>query len=466
MAKKTARRSIRRSSPRDEVSTLAPLASTTVGAVPTTGESRAPLETSGRFIVVLKSDGAAQAKRVRSTLNQVAGLTSVVATSDFQDGAISAADAASAGAVHYESLGIVVVRGDESAQALASSASADDSDILAIEPEYLAYVSQDLNIETYLRGYRDAVSHLYDRIGTAESAAAAQADVAAAAFQDSEQFTWGLQAIGVPTTRFTGRGIKVAILDTGFDLQHPDFRGRAITSKAFAGVPVQDVFGHGTHCVGTACGPQRPASGVRRYGVASGADIFVGKVFNNAARPAAATGDVIAGIEWAVTNGCRVVSLSLGVPINQKLLQYETPLRRALQAGTLVVAAAGNNADRPTTAGFVEPPANADAAMAVAAVDRHLRIARFSARSSQVTGTGGIVNIAAPGVAVFSSLPGRHGLLDGTSMATPHVAGLAALWAEATGDKGAALWQRVLGSVRPLNIPSIDVGGGLAQAPR
>jgi subtilisin len=438
-----------------------------VGPVPTVGDARGPLETTGRFVVVFKSNGSSHPASVKAALSNLAGLKSVVATSDYEDGAIAAADVAAASAVHYERLGVVVVKGDEAVQALAATASDADSPILAIEPEYLAYPSQDATFGPYLRGYRDAVNHLFDHLSGSAATTTAQAEPIAASFQDTDQFTWGLQAVGVPTTRFTGQGIKVAILDTGLDLNHPDFRGRAISSETFSGVPVQDVFGHGTHCVGTACGPQRPASGVRRYGVASAAQIFVGKVFNNAApRPSAATGDVIAGIEWAVTNGCQVVSMSLGIPINQKVVQYETPLRRALQAGVLVVAAAGNNADRPTNPGFVEPPGNADASIAVAAVDRHLQIARFSSRSSQLTGVGGIVNIAGPGVAVFSSLPGRHGLLDGTSMATPHVAGLAALWAEASGDRGEALWNRLLGSARPLTLASVDVGSGLAQAPR
>src|SRR5262249_30708139 len=148
------------------------------------------------------------------------------------------------------------------------------------------------------------------------------------------------------------------------DFQHPDFQGRPITKRSFvAGVTEQDIFGHGTHCVGTACGPQRPATGVRRYGVAFGAQIFVGKVFNNAQpRPGAPTSSVVAGIEWAMENECRIASLSLGAPIDQKILQYEVPIRRALAAGTLVVCAAGNNAQRPANPGFVEPPANADAA--------------------------------------------------------------------------------------------------------
>lgn len=281
------------------------------------------------------------------------------------------------------------------------------------------------------------------------------------------------------TSRFGGQGIRVAVLDTGLDLQHPDFRGRAIVSQSFTGVPVQDIHGHGTHCIGTACGPQRPATGVRRYGVAFGAQIFAGKVFNNQPRPGAPTGSVIAGIEWAVTNGCRVASLSLGAPIDQKIMQYEVPMQRALNAGTLVVAAAGNNANRPglpgfdpsrpPTNGFVEPPANADAGMAVAAIDSRARIASFSARSSLATGVGGIVNIAAPGVAVFSSLPvarGGHGPLSGTSMATPHVAGIAALWSQATGLSGMALWNKLAQTVRPLSLSSADVGAGLVQAPQ
>jgi subtilisin family serine protease len=259
-------------------------------------------------------------------------------------------------------------------------------------------------------------------------------------------------------------------------LQHPDFLGRMIVSQSFVqGVTVQDIHGHGTHCVGTACGAQ--AAGGRRYGVAFGAQIFVGKVFNNAQpRPQASTANVIAGLEWAITNGCRVASLSLGVPINQKIMQYEVPIRRALNAGTLVVVAAGNNANRPglsgfdpvrpPTNGFVEPPANADASMAVAAVDNELRIASFSGRSSQVTGVGGIVNIAAPGVAVFSSVPGGHRFFNGTSMATPHVAGIAALLAQATGESGVALWNRLIQTARPLSLPSTDVGAGLVQAPQ
>ena len=437
------------------------------------------VETTGRFVIVFKEE-AADAATIRTTLSEAAGLTNLTTSADYEGGAISAEDLAESEVALFEKLGVVVVSGEEAVQALAASASDVDSPILAIEPEYIAYLSNPLAGELpleYLRGYRDAVNQLYDQL--AGRGTAAEAAEVLAALRDNAQFTWGLQATRVSTSRHNGQGIKVAVLDTGLDLQHPDFRGRAIVSQPFTGVPVQDVHGHGTHCVGTACGPQRPASGVRRYGVAFGAQIFVGKVFNNAPRPQAPTGSVIAGIEWAVTNGCRVVSLSLGAPINQKIMQYEVPIQRALNAGTLVVAAAGNNANRlglpgfdpnrPPTDGFVEPPANADAALAVAAVDSQLWIAVFSGRSSQVTGEGGKVNITGPGVDVFSSVPvarGGHALFNGTSMATPHVAGIAALWAQATGESGAALWNRLVRTARPLSLPSVDVGTGLVQAPQ
>lgn len=430
------------------------------------------VETTGRFIITFKDDAGSDAATVRSMLSNLAGVREIADSADYEGGAVSAEDLAGAEVVHFHSLGIAVVSGEDAVQALAATTADADSPILAIEPEYIARLSNppDAGLAMdYLRGYKDAVNHLFEQLTGRGVAPADEAEVQAI-FQDTSQFTWGLQATGVSTSRFNGQGIKVAVLDTGIDLQHPDFLGRAIEIRSFiSGVTVQDIHGHGTHCIGTSCGPQRPSTGVRRYGVAFGAQIFAGKVFTNDPRPAAPTGMVVAGIDWAVNNGCRVASLSLGMRSDQKVVHYEAATQRALNAGTLVVAAAGNNASRPLNAGFVEPPANADAAMAVAALDNQLRIASFSSRSSQVTGVGGTVNIAGPGVAVFSSVPvsrGRHANFDGTSMATPHVAGIAALWAQAAGLSGAALWTRLVQTIRPLNIPSVDIGAGLVQAPQ
>ena len=106
---------------------------------------------------------------------------------------------------------------------------------------------------------------------------------------------------------FTGRDVKVAVLDTGFDLNHPDFAGRPIVSSSFiTGEPVQDGNGHGTHCIGAAMGPKTPVGTHRRYGVAGEASIFAGKVLSNAG--SGADGGILAGIDWAIRNGCRAIS--------------------------------------------------------------------------------------------------------------------------------------------------------------
>jgi subtilisin len=434
------------------------------------GEGEAQPETTGRTIVIFKDRVANQESSVPAMLNDIAGLRHVAASRDFAEGTVLADEASGADAVHFSRLGVAVVSDPGAVEALAASVADTDSPIMVIEPEYVAYLLDPpgscLSLD-YLRGFSEAASHLYAQASQGGGPAQVQAELLAA-LQDTDDFTWGLQAVGAHTSGFTGHGVRVAVLDTGIDLQHPDFHGRGITAQSFVrGVTVADVHGHGTHCAGTACGPQRPASGMRRYGVAHGAQLFVGKVFNNAPRPSAVTGDVIAGIDWAVGQGCRVASLSLGVPTRQQIDQYAVPTRRALNQGTLVVAAAGNNAERPGNPGFVEAPANANAVVAVAALDGQMRIAPFSGRSTSALGAAGRVNIAGPGVAVFSStIRGGHRALDGTSMATPHVAGIAALWAEARGEAGPALWSRLVQTARALPLESADVGAGLVQAPQ
>jgi subtilisin family serine protease len=299
----------------------------------------------------------------------------------------------------------------------------------------------------------------------------------AAEFADNAQFTWGLQATKVNQSRFTGRGVRIAVLDTGMDLSHPDFFGRAINSQSFvSGEQVQDGNGHGTHCIGTALGPKAPATGVRRYGCASMGNIFAGKVLSNGG--SGADNGILAGINWAIANQCRVVSMSLGARVTPGEAFspiYEAVAQRALAArpGTLIVAAAGNDSRLPSGERREPPvpvsrPANCPSIMAVGAVDSSLRIAPFS--NGGINANGGGVDIAGPGVSVFSSLPtnrGTHGFLSGTSMATPHVAGIAAMWLEARGSTttAQALWQLLTGNALRLPISSTDVGTGLVQAP-
>jgi subtilisin family serine protease len=145
---------------------------------------------------------------------------------------------------------------------------------------------------------------------------------------------------------------------------------------------------------------------------------------------------------------------------------YDRAGERALARGTLVVAAAGNNADRRVGEyGFVGVPANSASVMAVAAVDAAMSVAFFSARSGR--GTGGAIDIAAPGVHVRSAWPHPPGwkVLDGTSMATPHVAGVAALWVGAANARAHDLWARLQSSARRLTDDALDVGAGCALAP-
>jgi subtilisin family serine protease len=176
-------------------------------------------------------------------------------------------------------------------------------------------------------------------------------------------------------------------------------------------------------------------------------------------------------MNWAVTNGCQVISMSLGADVRQVSQAFEQAGRRALDAGCLIIAAAGNNAGRALgNLGFVGQPANSPSIMAVGAVDNQFRVADFSARSNtDVAGDAGKVDIAGPGVGVFSSVPtnrGVHASFNGTSMATPHVAGIAALWCQAEGQTGHALWNLLVQNVRPISGNVQDIGAGLVQAPQ
>lgn len=282
---------------------------------------------------------------------------------------------------------------------------------------------------------------------------------------DERAATYGLQITKVLGSTLSGKDIKIAILDTGFDELHPDFANRAIVKKSFVSkFSDGDLDGHGTHCIGTACGPRHPTKGPR-YGVAYEAEIYAGKVLGEDGF--GTDRSIIAGMEWALEEGCEIISMSLGGETElgeEPTEDYERIGDICLDSGTLVVAAAGNESERPDHIAPVGTPANGSTIMAVGGVDRALSMYEGSC--------GGInanqdVDIAAPGVRILSTLPkGEYGRFDGTSMATPHVAGIAALVAQSDRKyRGRSLWARLLQLAKPLDLPARDVGRGLVQAP-
>ncbi len=462
------------------------------------------VETTGRMIVTILDTSKSGVSSAMSVLKDTAGVSSVASSTDF-DKEFSMADAESEAGFQLNALGIVVVNSDpDQSAALASFSAAAADENLVIEPEYVNHAfadDEDLDddlpaggggpgegdefddeegggglgggfgagAQAYLRGYRDAVDHLARALAAGDAGGVAEAAEmeaeAAARFLDTRASTWGLKATRVLSSRASGDGIKVAVLDTGFDLTHPDFTGRNVTTDSFiTGETVQDGNGHGTHCIGTACGPARPGVGPR-YGIAYEAHIFAGKVLSNAGRGGDAS--ILAGIDWAVRNKCEIVSMSLGRrvrPGEPPQTNYQTAGRRALSAGTLIIAAAGNDSARPTQTTPVSSPANASSIAAIAALDNALQVARFSNRG--MNPGGGEINLAAPGVNVHSSwpMPVRLRSISGTSMATPHVAGIAALVAEESRRfRGLQLYRELRRRARRLPLLRADVGNGLSR---
>jgi len=295
----------------------------------------------------------------------------------------------------------------------------------------------------------------------------------ARSLKNSATATWGIQAINVRSSPYTGKDVKMAVLDTGFDFTHPDFAGRVIHRKSFVSRQAKDREGHGTFCVGIAGGGRKGKAGPR-YGVAPGAQLYVGKILDDAGEGSDAS--ALAGIEWALEKGCQVISMSFGAAVTPGdgfSEIFEDVAQTAMANNCLLIAATGNESDREEgIVALINHPANCPSVMAVAALTESLKVSNYScAGTRKVKAAGarsgvraaGEVNIAAPGDNILSaSIGGGHDEESGTSMATPFVAGVAALlWEQFPGAGAGEIWDKLIKGVELIGQPRVDVGAGL-----
>jgi subtilisin len=334
--------------------------------------------------------------------------------SEFQAGANLLAEGkmAEGTPVHFDNLGITVIDLDEL-----------DAERLSAKSEVLA-VEEDTEVRVLGFEPEDAAETVKKILG---------------ALQDGDS-VWNIKNVKAPEAwalGIDGTGINLAILDTGI-AAHLDLviSGGANFTPDIT-IPVyQDEHGHGTHCAGTAAG-RKGLNGV--YGVAKNCNLYAVKVLSKTGSGSSVA--IIAGMSWCITNNMNVASMSLGSS-SGPYVAYATAIQNCQDAGVTVVCAAGNcyqpviTNSCPIIFPWVGSPANSytvnvhqASPIAVAAIDQNNNIASFSSRGTQNNSPNwNQVNVSAPGVSIYSTfLNNGYRVLNGTSMACPHVAGLAAL---------------------------------------
>ncbi|UTR16448.1 S8 family peptidase [Salipaludibacillus sp. LMS25] len=270
-----------------------------------------------------------------------------------------------------------------------------------------------------------------------------------------QQTPWGItrvQGTAAQAQGYTGNNVKVAILDTGIDRSHPDLSANVRGGySVFGDSPYNDGNGHGTHVAGTV-GAVNNNIGV--IGVAPQADLYAVRVLNNAGSGSYA--GIAQGIEWSINNGMDIINMSLGGPSSSSILEQYCNL--AYNRGLLVVAAAGNSGTAAGNTNTVGYPARYNSVIAVAATNSNNVRASFSS-------TGPTVELSAPGVNVLSTTPGgNYASYNGTSMASPHVAGVAAqVWQARPNLSNVQLRQILNASAQNLGT-SYQYGNGLVRS--
>ncbi|MFD8827850.1 S8 family peptidase [Streptomyces sp. NPDC059605] len=268
---------------------------------------------------------------------------------------------------------------------------------------------------------------------------------------------------------YQGQGVKVAVLDTGADLGHPDLAGRATATKDFSGsAGINDAFGHGTHVASTVGGTGAASDG-RRKGVAPRSELMIGKVLGDDGYGSESA--VIDGMEWAAAGGARVVNMSLGSddPTDGTDPMSLAVNRLTRSSGALFVVAAGNNGEQGSQT--IGSPGAAEAALTVGAVDRDDSLAPFSSRGPRLTDRVAKPDVTAPGVGIVAAraegttmgapVDAEYIASSGTSMATPHVAGAAALLAQQHPDWDATrLKDALVSTAHPVPGQQVTEQGG------
>ncbi|WP_406141693.1 S8 family serine peptidase [Streptomyces sp. NBC_01089] len=278
--------------------------------------------------------------------------------------------------------------------------------------------------------------------------------------------------IGTPAAwqaGLTGKGVKVAVLDTGVDADHPDLKNRISDSKSFiAGEDTTDRNGHGTHTTSTVGGSGAASDG-KEKGVAPDADLAVGKVLSD--EGSGTDSEIIAGMEWAAKDiHAKIISMSLG---SQEASDGTDPMAAAVNTlskdtGALFVVAAGNTG-APTSIGS---PGAADSALTIGAVDSADQPAYFTSQGPRLGDNALKPDLSAPGVDILAARSqyvdgsGPYQTMSGTSMATPHVAGVAALLAQKHPDwTGQQLKDALMSTSRTLPEPVYTLGAGRVDVP-
>jgi minor extracellular protease Epr len=268
---------------------------------------------------------------------------------------------------------------------------------------------------------------------------------------------WGIQAVKAPASwesQFTGKGVKIAVLDTGIS-PHEDLIIAGGVSFVSYTTSYGDDNGHGQHVAGI-IGAEN--NGIGTVGAAPDADIYAVKVLDK--NGSGYLSDIIKGIDWSITNKMDIINLSLGAPSHALSLQQAVD--KAYNSGILVVAAAGNNGNADGSGDTVEYPARYTSTIAVSAMDSSNKRGSFSA-------TGMTVEFTAPGVNILSTyLNNQYSYMSGTSMATPYVAGTLALLKEANPTLShIQLREKLKETSSDLGVAGKDTsfGYGLVQAP-